>query len=546
MKKVAFLSVYNKEGIDKFAKGLVNLGWEIMSSSGTAKFLKENNVSCTDLASFVGDPILGHRVVSLSREFYAMLLSRSENTLDMEELGKLKLPYISLVCCDMYPLKEEIAKENVTLEGVIEKTDIGGPTMLRAAAKGGRIVVCDKDDREKVLKWLEDGEQSPEIFKRKLAAKAEYVVAKYCMASAEYLSNGLYKNIFGEKQSECCYGENAYQAPSFVYKETDSSFSPDKFKLITETPLSYNNFCDRDKIMQMITHISLGFELNFNNKHLPYIAIAVKHGNACGVGLGVEPMEAIKKMIEGDVKAIHGGSIFTNFKIDEDIAEALIHYKMKEEYRRLLDTVTASDFTDGAIEILARKKGKCRIVVNPNLAYLSIDSLDKNERVRYVRDGFLTQPNYTFVPNMKEATVEGDKSILEQEKNVADLILAWAIGCTSNSNTITIVRNGKLIGNGVGQQDRVGAAKLAIQRADDASFALDEENTKADLENAVAYSDSFFPFSDGPKVLIDRGIKTIFTTSGSVNDKDVIKSCVDQGATLIMFPDKTSRGFAWH
>lgn len=545
MKKVAFISVFNKEGIDKFAKGLVDLGWEIMSSSGTAKFLKENGISCTDLASFVGDPILGHRVVSLSREFYAMLLSRPENQEDMEELKKLKLPIISLVCCDMYPLTEEIAKENSTLESVIEKTDIGGPTMLRAAAKGERIVVCDKEDREKVLNWLKNSEPGREIFKRNLAAKAEYTVAKYCMASAEYLSNGLYKNIFGERLSESCYGENAYQAPSFVYKENDSPFGPDKFKLLTETPLSYNNFCDRDKILQTITHISAGFELNFN-KRPPYIAIAVKHGNACGVGLGTEPMDALRKMIEGDVRAIHGGSVFTNFKIDEEEAEALIHYKMKNESRRLLDTITAPSFTNIAIEILARKKGKCRIVANQNLAHISIDSLDKKTRIRYIRDGFLTQPNYTFVPNMKEAAVEGDMEKIKQEQIIADLILAWAIGCTSNSNTITIVKNGKLLGNGVGQQDRVGAAKLAIQRADDATSALDEKNDKADLLGAIAYSDSFFPFADGPKVLIDRGIKTIFATSGSVNDKDVIESCKQQGATLVMFPDKVARGFSWH
>ena len=146
MKKVAFISVFNKDGIDKFAKGLVEQGWEIISSSGTAKFLKENGIDTIDLASFVGEPIFGHRVVSLSREFYAMLLSRLDNAEDMNELKKLNLDVVSLVCCDMYPLEDEIKKENSTLEGVIEKTDIGGPTMLRAAAKGGRIVVCDKDD----------------------------------------------------------------------------------------------------------------------------------------------------------------------------------------------------------------------------------------------------------------------------------------------------------------------------------------------------------------------------------------------------------------
>ena len=142
--------------------------------------------------------------------------------------------------------------------------------------------------------------------------------------------------------------------------------------------------------------------------------------------------------------------------------------------------------------------------------------------------------------------IEGDSSIIEKEKVCLDLILAWAIGCTSNSNTITIVRDGKLLGNGVGQQDRVGAAKLAIARADDAHTALTGENSKANLENAIVYSDSFFPFSDGPKVLIDRGIKIIFATSGSVHDKEVIKDCLAEGATLVMYPDKTSRGFAWH
>ena len=545
MKKVAFISVYNKDGIDKFAKGLVDLGWEIMSSSGTAKFLKENGISSIDLASFVGEPILGHRVVSLSREFYAMLLSRPENADDMNELKKLNLPMILLVCCDMYPLEEEIKKENSTFESVIEKTDIGGPTMLRAAAKGGRIVVCDKDDREKVLNWLKNNEEDGENFKRALAAKAEFTVAKYCMVSASYLSNGIDKGIFGQKESDCCYGENAYQAPSFVYKEHDSPFGPDKFKLLTETPLSYNNFCDRDKIMQTITHIVAGFELNLN-KRSPYIAIAVKHGNACGVGLGAKPIDAITKMIEGDVRAIHGGSIFTNFKIDEEEAEALIHAEVKNGGRRLLDTVTAPDFSNIAVEILARKKGKCRIVVNPNLAHISLDSIDKNERKRYIRDGFLTQPNYTFIPNLSEATIEGNKEIIKNEQIVSDLILAWAIGSTSNSNTITIVKNGKLIANGVGQQDRVGAAKLAIMRADDAVNALDEKNIQADLSGTIAYSDSFFPFPDGPKVLTDRGVKIIFATSGSVNDASVIESMKADGATLVMFPDKVARGFAWH
>jgi phosphoribosylaminoimidazolecarboxamide formyltransferase/IMP cyclohydrolase len=573
MEKVAFISVFEKEGIDIFTRGLIDLGWQVISSSGTAKFLREHNIKCKDLADLVGKPILGHRVVSLSREFYAMLLSRLENKDDMEELRKLNLPIISLVCCDMYPLEEEIEKNTLPpnlplsnspknpreerrgLESVLEKTDIGGPTMLRAAAKGERIVICDKNDREEVLLWLRNGEPEKKVFKRKLAAKAEFVVAKYCLASAEYLSGGNYKGLFAEKIGECCYGENAYQAPAFIYQNRRSPFSPDKFKLLTETPLSYNNFCDRDKILQTLTHLVAGLELNLE-KPVSTIAIAVKHGNACGAGISSEPKDALKKMIEGDVQAIHGGSIFANFKIDEDLAEILLHYQMPGENRRLLDTITAPEFTSGAVEILARKKGKCRIAVNPSLIDLTADSLDRSERWRHIRDGFLSQPNYTFIPKLTEAIIKGDGEILNNKQKITDLILAWAVGSTSNSNTITIVKNGKLLANGVGQQDRVGAAKLALWRADDANQSLanlealllseDKASPRADLSGAVAYSDSFFPFPDAPQVLIDRGIKIIFATSGSINDKEVITACLEQGATLVLFPDKIARGFAWH
>ena len=158
-------------------------------------------------------------------------------------------------------------------------------------------------------------------------------------------------------------------------------------------------------------------------------------------------------------------------------------------------------------------------MVNPSIEKAGLNSLDTTSRFRYVRGGFLTQPNYTFVPE------------IENE----DVLLAWAVGCTSNSNTITLVKDGQLLGNGVGQQDRVGAANLAILRAGD-----------KDLTGATAYSDSFFPFPDAPEVLINRGIKTIFSTSGSVNDEKVVELCQAKGVNLIMLPDSEARGFYQH
>jgi phosphoribosylaminoimidazolecarboxamide formyltransferase/IMP cyclohydrolase len=291
-------------------------------------------------------------------------------------------------------------------------------------------------------------------------------------------------------------------------------------------------------MMQTMTHIGAGFEKNFNQ--VPCVAIGAKHGNACGVGVDEKnELEAVDKMLVGDLRAIFGGSVMLNFPVNEKIAEELIHKFTAEGVRRLLDVVAAPSFTPEAIEILSRKKGKCRLLVNPAILKAGLSSLDSEKRFRYVRGGFLTQPNYTFVPELKNE----------------EMVLAWAIGCTSNSNTITLVKDGRLYGNGVGQQDRVGAAKLAILRADDAAVLnnlvvgapLGAPTTKsADLENATAYSDSFFPFPDAVEVLINRGIKNIFSTSGSVNDEKIIELCKSKGVNLVLMPDAEARGFYQH
>ncbi len=593
--KTALISVYNKEGIADFARELVGLGWKIISSGGTAKHLAEAGIPVTDVAEITGmPPILSHRVVTLHPKIHGGLLAL--NTPEhLAELEKYNIPSIDLVCCDLYPLEEEIKNPSATRESVIEKTDIGGPTMLRSAAKGRRITICDPKDRVEVIEWLKNDEPDREEFLNNLAAKAEAVIAKYCSASAEYHSKGELKGIFGKKVLDCAYGENAYQKPATLYRNLNQKYGEDalaihNWQLVAGSPLSYNNICDVDRMIQTMTHIGAGFEKNFGK--VPHVAIGAKHGNACGAGIAstdafpqslgseqssatpsekhsVSALEAVDKMLLGDLRAIFGGSVMLNFNVDEKIAEELIH-KYAGEGRRLLDIVAAPSFSPEAVEILSRKKGKCRILVNQAILKAGLQSLDLTSRIRYVRGGFLTQPNYTFVPELSKGIF--DIKILE------DVILAWAIGCTSNSNTITIVKEGRLYGNGVGQQDRVGAAKLAIFRADDAEDfrRKQEENSKedfgknfsdgrfrpeggvrqenssqnpseqADLENAVAYSDSFFPFPDAPEVLINRGIKTIFSTSGSVNDEKIIELCKAKNVELIMLSDAEARGFYQH
>lgn len=239
-------------------------------------------------------------------------------------------------------------------------------------------------------------------------------------------------------------------------------------------------------------------------------------------------------MIEGDEIAIMGGFVMTNFPIDEHLAEILLSYHMKDA-RRLIDGIVTPAFTEDAVELLRRKKDKCRLLKNPKLAKLERQDVADGQRFRHVRGGALVQPDYSFIfsPFDKRVEVHGGRNIDVEPC----LSFAWAIGSTSNSNTITLVKDGFLIGNGTGQQDRVGAAKLAVDRAC---------RNGHDPEGAVAYSDSFFPFKDGPEMLIDAGIIAILTSSGSLRDKETIALCEEKEVNLYMIPDEIGRGFFGH
>lgn len=528
----ALLSVYDKNGIADFAKELVGLGWEILASGGTAKTLTDAGIKVQDVATIVGGgPILGHRVVTLSREVHAGLLA-TDSPADTEELKKLNIPRIDLVCVDLYPLREEISKPGATRESVIEKTDIGGPTMIRSAAKGRRIVICDPADRAKVITWLKASKPDAENFINNLCAKSEIIIADYCLTSARYHSRGTLDGQLGWQTMACLYGENAWQTPASLFTTMDAdALAVSNFKLVSGTPPSYNNLCDLERLLQTSTHIAAAFDTNYSK--VPLIAVGVKHGNPCGAAAGTDAKTVLQNMLEGDLRAIFGGVVMTNFPIDEALAETLLTHKM-DTGRRLLDGIIAPSFTPEAIELLKRKGDKCRFLANPALANLNKTSLDTATRLRHVRGGFVKQPNYTFILDMKSPEIAKNNVTPAQE---ADMLLAWAIGSTSNSNTVTIVKEAMLKGNGVGQQDRVGCCELALKRAKDAGN---------DVTGAVAYSDSFFPFVDGPTVLINAGIKAILATSGSVRDDEVKKVCADKGVSLALIPDKLARGFFGH
>lgn len=542
--KTALLSVFHKDGIIEFAQRLLKLRYKLLASGGTCRHLREAGLEVTDVADMVGfPPILDHGVVTLSHKIHAGLLAKhtDEHQADMETVGA---EYIDLVCVDLYPLEQAIADPDVDLAKLLNNFyDVGGPTMLSSGSKRQRIVICDPIDRGFVLDRLESDGELTMLDIEMLASKADKVVAAYRLLSARYRSNGHFEGFIGERTATIPKGENGHQSPASLYScGIDDPLGLDKFKLIAGMAPSYNNWCDVDRLLQTITHIAAGFHVNFGE--VPLCGVAVKHGNGCGAStessevvgasVGDEPCEILKRIVTGDTRAIFGGLVMVNFGIGVEEAEILLSHAV-EKGRRLLDGIIAPFFSDEALEMLKRKKDKCRFLANEALGSLSPDSLDSALRFRYVRGGFLTQPNYTYVFNFKHEALEVFGPLSHPQKY--NLLLGWAINATSNSNTITLVRDNMLIGNGCGQQDRVSAANLAITKAKDAGH---------ETKDAVAISDSFFPFEDGPQVLCEAGVNAILTTNGSVRDKHVKRTIESANATLLWVPDGVGRGFFGH
>jgi phosphoribosylaminoimidazolecarboxamide formyltransferase/IMP cyclohydrolase len=552
---IALLSVYDKTGIVEFARGLVELDWKLYASGGTARMIQEAGIAVSDVTELVGgSAILGHRVVTLSREISAGLLADQQSPEDMAEMTSLKLPVIDLVCVDMYPLEEAITKTGSTRQDVIAQTDIGGPTMLRSAAKGHRIVLSRVEQRAPVLEWLKAGKPEEINFLDTLAARAEYEVARYLLVSARYHGGFDVSGSIARVSSPTKYGENPQQTPAAFYADNRikvDSLGVDQFAHVQGMERSYINMTDIDRLLQTVTHIAAGFQRNFGE--VPTIAVGVKHGNACGAAVAQSSVEAVQKMLLGDTRAIFGGVVMINGVIDEAVADALMHYALEGDRPRLLDGVIGASVTPEALELLSRNK--LRVVVNPALASLNESSLDSSRRQRPIRGGTLEQPNYDFIIDLSADYMQHHSKAALTDQQKRDLILGWAVGATSNSNTITLIKDGQLIGNGVGQQDRVGAGQLALTRTTSAMPELSEQGDqlilkitldKQKLAGAVAYSDSFFPFPDGPELLAKAGIRAILTSSGSVGDPQVIETLLGYSVTIAMAPDKNARGFYLH
>ncbi len=545
--KWVLISVYNKAAIVEFVQSLVKLGWKILASGGTAKVLTQNKIDVKDVAELVGGgAILDHRVVTLSREIHAGLLAR-DNEEDRAELEKLGVPFINMVVCDFYPLSEEIAKPDATLESVIEKTDIGGPTMVRSAAKGGRIVVADPNDRQLVIEQLEIlGDIRPET-SQYLRAKAEFIVAQYCLDSARFHSEGGYDGILGIKFAKLAYGENRDQSPAFFFQSIgvpDDLLDWSHFQVISGQP-SYISMADGDRVLQIVRLMAEAFRQNFGK--VPFISVACKHGNPCGAAIDWnDPAEALLKTLLGDPAAVMGGEVMTNFPITDELGQLLfaVPDDLQERVGRNrwgLDVVYAPEFSPNSFDLLGKRE-KRRLLYN---SALLAPSMPPNQWVwRSIQNGWLVQKAQNYV-----LTLQNIRSLVcSQEKREIDLpslIIAWAVAWRSVSNTVALAKNEMLIGLGCGQQDRMACVQLCLDRA---------KRSGHNAKGSVAASDGFFPFAcrkeqddplEGPELLANAGCTTVVVPADGKKFEEVSKFFFERDI-MVAFLEPNHRGFFGH
>lgn len=505
----ALISVSDKTGVVEFAKGLVALGWEILSTSGTMKLLKESGVPVTSVSDVTGFPeICDGRVKTLHPKIHGALLARRDIPEHMKELKDNDIETIDLVCVNLYPFRETIAKPDVTMEDAVEHIDIGGPSMLRSSAKNWEAVtvVCNPADYETVLSEIKAGGNTTRETRLKLSAKAYTHTAEYDMAISTYMraQAGLPEKLFLEYdlKQELRYGENPHQEAKFFASTVKEPFSLATAEQLNGKELSYNNIQDANATL----NIAREFDEPF--------CVGVKHMNPCGSATGKTIAEAWKKAYEADKTSIFGGIVAANREIDLETAQMLKPI--------FLEIVMAPSFAPDALELLCTKK---------NLRVLKVDmSKDNTVRKQYVsmNGGMLVQDR-----DINTKPVAADQCVTELKptaEQLADMEFAWKIVKHVKSNAIVVAKGGMTYGVGAGQMNRIGSAEIALKQAQN---TLKEEGKDIMTEGLVLASDGFFPFNDCVALAAEYGIKAIVQPGGSIRDEDSIKLADEKGITML-------------
>ena len=496
----ALLSVSDKRGLVPFAQGLVALGWDLVSTGGTAHALSEASVAVTPIEQITGFPeIMDGRVKTLHPAVHGGLLARRDVAEDLAALKAHGFETIDLVAVNLYPFRETVSRPGVTLAGAIEQIDIGGPSMLRSAAKNHQsvVVVVDPDDYARVLEALQAGEV-PVDLKRELATKVFRHTSAYDGAIAAYLGAGEALppalTLSLERRQALRYGENPQQAAAFYVTGEAEGLAG-----MTQhggKELSFNNLLDVDA-----TLLALG------PWHRTTACVIIKHTTPCGLALGATAAEAFQRALATDPVSAFGSVVGFPCAVDADAVAA-----MKDLF---IEVLVAPGFTPEALEALRARKN-LRVVEIP--AGTDTAALD----FKRVRGGFLAQERFRFDADeggWKVATARAPTA-----RELHDLRFAWAAVMSVKSNAILLARDGQAIGIGAGQMSRVDSSMLAAHKAKATGF---------DTAGAVLASDAFFPFRDGVDEAAKAGVTAIIQPGGSVRDAETIQACDEHGMAMV-------------
>ena len=503
MAKRALVSVSDKTGLVEFVKGLQTAGWEIIATGGTQKLLEESGVKTIGISKVTGFPeICDGRVKTLHPKVHGALLARRDEPSHLQALRENGIEFIDLVCVNLYPFRETIAKEGTTMAEAIEKIDIGGPSMLRSAAKNYNdvTVVCDPADYNTILAEINATGNTTLETRLQLSAKAYTHTAQYDCCIATYMREkaGLNEKLFLEfdlKQG-LRYGENPHQSAKFYASTKEMSFSLASGKQLQGKEMSYNNIQDANAAL----NIARDFQEPF--------CVALKHMNPCGAAVAATIEEAWQKAYEADTVSIYGGIVICNRTITKEIALG-----MKPIF---LEIVIAPDFTDEAMEIFATKK---------NLRVIQVDMTKSTEAIdQYVsvNGGLLVQHLDTQIE-----TITADMcatKVQPDETTLADMQFGWNIVKHVKSNAIVVVKNGQTLGVGAGQMNRVGSAEIAMKQAHAAGVT----------EGLILASDGFLPFDDTVALAAQYGVTAIVQPGGSIRDNDCVTKADELGICMLM------------
>ncbi|MDH3988911.1 MAG: bifunctional phosphoribosylaminoimidazolecarboxamide formyltransferase/IMP cyclohydrolase [Gammaproteobacteria bacterium] len=501
----ALVSVSDKRGLIQFARGLADLGVEILSTGGTCRQLQEAGIEATEVSAKTGFPeIMDGRVKTLHPVIHGGLLGRRGT--DEAVMEEHNIEPIDLLAVNLYPFEATISRADATLDEAIENIDIGGPAMIRAASKNhdGVAVVVDPEDYETVLETLKTGDMSIE-YRRGLAAKAYAHTASYDTAITRYLSASLNEDILGERflysggvSERLRYGENPHQDAAFYSDQGAPTGSLALAQQIQGKALSYNNIADTDAALECVKQFTVP------------ACVIVKHANPCGVAIGDDISGAYERAFQTDPTSAFGGIIAFNRSLDAATARSIID-------RQFVEVIVAPAIDEDALAIVAEKKN-VRLLRTGEWSDTTNGSFD----FKKVSGGLLVQTSDAGIVTESDLKVVTDK--LPEPGQIKDMLFAWKVAKFVKSNAIVFCKDGMTIGVGAGQMSRVYSTKIAAIKAGDEGLSV---------EGSVMASDAFFPFRDGIDSAAEHGISAIIQPGGSMRDDEVIAAANEHGLTMV-------------